>query len=237
MCDSLKFRRFAALLVMSALLAAPAALSALTCQAQAAQAKAWIENASQLPRTADELRSVPQELRRTVVSLLPAEVRSDLWRESMRTYLADHPGLSRAQARLIRNAIDLATPEYFSLKPGDFGWADLVERPTLALAEQGQALFRPEVYQTVFLDMNHALASDTADPVAAPIAIPACDCNIGSGNCNLNGHVGPCQANPTGCLTSPNRCGPMNNLNCDGNCNFAAQPVGTDTKDGTLKSN
>jgi hypothetical protein len=213
---------FLCIVVVTLLIGLPIQASAGSpCDNLTAQAHAWLKSTSWRPVHPEDLKIVPELSRRAVLSLLPAEVRSSLWREFFESYLVDHRELTGQQILILSTAIDLASPEYFAIRPGDTQWAEKVDKPTRELMRQARQVFSPLTVQAIFIDMGKVLATDSN-----PTPIYACDCNIAYNNCGIPGHSGTCKAGS--CLTSQ-RCGAMGNQNCDGQCDFSVATPGVDS--------
>jgi len=205
-------------LVITLVIATPIPANAgSACENLKSQAQAWLTSTSWRPVHPEDLKLVPDQSRRAVLSLLPGDVRSNLWREFLESYIADHRELTDDQIRVINTAIDLASPEYFATRPGSGRWTEKVEKPTSELAQRARKAFSSSAFRTIFVNMDKLLESPAPGSTSTPIF--ACDCNISLGNCTLSGHTGPCQAGS--CLTSQ-RCGTLGTQNCDGQCNFGA---------------
>jgi hypothetical protein len=192
----------------------PAVLTAAECPAdlESTRAQIWLQRAGEVPQALEELERIPADLRGAVFALLPPEVKSELWAGALRTYLADHPRLTPDQAQLIRDTIDLVTPAYFSLHPGDLGWRQLVDQPAQAVAKRGQTLFSSSEFQTVFIDMTGVLAR-TAEPATEVPATVWCTCSTSVASCGGLGSF--CQ---TSVCTGHLGCGLTRNYWCDGTC-------------------
>jgi hypothetical protein len=203
--------------IVIALLITPAASAVSACENLTAQAQSWLKSINWHPIHPEDLKLVPAQSRRAVLSQLPPEVRSTLWRESFESYIANNTGLTGEQVRVLNMAIDLAGPEVFAIRPGDPQWTEKVDDPTRELVRQAREVFSPSAFQAIFVDMDKVLADP--DPGSTPIN--ACDCNISLGACSIPGHTGTCKAGS--CLTSQ-RCGALGNQNCDGQCDFSVAP-------------
>lgn len=221
-------RKALLLLLILPLLAWPAA-AVTPCESELAKARAWLDTTGWLPGTPDDLVVVPARERSLIVSLLPAEVRSNLWRTFFEEYIADHPDLSGDQKRVLEEAIRLATPTFFSTAPHDLHWSKAVKQPIDRLLRQAREVFSEEAVHTILFNMGNKLEEAPTDEPIPDQQVNLCDCRVGLGNCVVGNLSLPCKA--VSCITQPG-CGPMRNLQCDGKCTLDAQAGDPEPIDG-----
>lgn len=104
-------------------------------------AQRWVEShASELPGSLGEISSYPHLYRAQIFGHLPAQVKSQLWREHLSGALARHPEWNPRQIALVSKAIQTFTPEIFGLDEGDPARAEAAGRID-ALWEEALQLF------------------------------------------------------------------------------------------------
>lgn len=78
------------------------------------QIRTWlIDHPDALPRTLNDLAQFPMAFRRVMVNAVKAEVRKDLWREHLETFLGSESPLNESQRRIVAATI-LKFPELFT---------------------------------------------------------------------------------------------------------------------------
>ncbi|MEE8586210.1 MAG: bacteriocin fulvocin C-related protein [Acidobacteriota bacterium] len=82
-------------------------------------AERWVEtHASNLPDSLEEISSFPHLYRAKIFGELQPDVKSQLWREHLRTALAQHPEWTPQQATLVSQAIQMLSPQLYALPEG-----------------------------------------------------------------------------------------------------------------------
>src|SRR5262245_34454184 len=70
---------------------------------------------AELRDAASNIEAYPPMYRRAIMGALSPEDRSHAWREFFQEYIDAHPSLTTDQVALLREAIDIAQPEAFTL--------------------------------------------------------------------------------------------------------------------------
>lgn len=200
----------------------------LPAQAQAekecARVERWLkQNEGNLPRTYEELSILPVTYRRAVFGTLPAEEKSELWRNHLTTYLEAHSDLTSRQRKLIEKAIDMVTPEMFSSSPRDPRWEKLVFRPSRALELQAKKVFQPEQIQEIFAQLGPSDLDDRQpfleklqeDNGGEQAEASACSCATTSPYCPTNYW---CYYRQNNCTIIRDQCGTFWTHHCNGHC-------------------
>jgi hypothetical protein len=91
-------------------------LDALTLSSSQEAADQWVAGLSsdELDAAADTIQSYPVAYRREILRALPAEKRSDVWRNHIRAYMASGRDLSSDAVPVLEGAIAVASPEVFA---------------------------------------------------------------------------------------------------------------------------
>ena len=148
----------------------------------------------------DELRAAslridryPAHYRRAIMSELAPADRSAAWRSHFNQYLTSHPNLSAAQVAVVREAMDVASPEAFA-PPVPADRRERLQR----VYNQAVALLGPKDTGDLFVTLGpKVLTHGNALPLRERIAnsirgwrvasadYPDCNCNIDIDTCDL----------------------------------------------------
>ena len=151
---------------------------------------------AELRAAASNIDAYPALYRRAIMTALPPADRSTAWREFFREYIGSHPELSTEQVAVMNDAIDVASPDAFTLplKP------ELKDRISLVFAN-AQKVLGAGIANELFVTLGPArLERPNALPFTQRIADsvrswrvvraaaddPAeCNCNIEMDTCDI----------------------------------------------------
>lgn len=195
-----------------------AAFAEAACQ----QAQRWVEShRAELPQTYDEFSAYPVSMRRAIFRAATPEARSELWSTHLGQYLAGHSDLSAKQVSVIRQALDLATPELFAAVEGAPGNRRQINPVLAALDKEIRAAFEPAQASEIFAILgkpdsgaNGVLIVRHASPDTSGIQ---CSCSSSSDWCSGNYSCYSANCDQTG------GCGTLWLYTCDGLCAQFAQ--------------
>ena len=79
---------------------------------------AWVEkNPDRMPKTLAELSTFPVAFRRVIVNMVPAEVRTAMWREHLQSFVDADSALDDRQQQFVREAMDELSVIFGSDRP------------------------------------------------------------------------------------------------------------------------
>jgi hypothetical protein len=192
---------------------------------------------AELREAAANIDAYPALYRRAIMTALPPADRSTAWREFFRGYVESHPELTTVQVAALNEAIEVASPEAFSLplKP------ELKDRITHAF-ENTQKQLGAVTANELFVTLGPArLARANALPITQRIADSVrswrvvraaaddpleCNCNIDIDTCDLLPNPWLRCSELYACefdLTWP-MCGPLWSWACTGWCKIIRYP-------------
>jgi hypothetical protein len=215
---------FCALVVALTLPVESVLLQAVTTTDPNAAALRWASALSpeSLEQVADQVEAFPQYMRRAIMTALPADSRSRVWRNHVARYITAHPDLDGSTVALLQAAMALASPENLSAPTADSRAqvrlvGDQIEA-TIGREDALYLLYRLGPADGTFTSLE-PLSLKVSNWVRAEFAALAagsnCDCNQSWG-C---GSLVSCTAN-SGCAVQDSwpACGWLWDDPCDGLC-------------------
>jgi hypothetical protein len=190
----------------------------------------WVSelSAEELDRVADNVVYYPATYRKEVLRALGPQRRSEVWRDHIRTYVAERPWLSADVISVLDAAMTLLTPEALS-QPSDHDRAQ-----GLLVAEQVERLLGREEaeYLLYRLGPRDDLQTASAEPLRMRLAnyvrslmvvearVPTCACNLEWGCDGFSTHCSSLlECNPD---EEWPMCGWLWQYVCDGRCGAGA---------------
>jgi hypothetical protein len=198
------------LLVAVALLVPISQALASTCDASSQD---WVKkNLPILPSSLKEFSAVPAEHSRAVFRMLPARVKSQLWREKLTTYLQATDGLSAEQKQAIQDAARLASPEFFRASENAMTHLRVdIHLPTEALRVRFVSLFGEGEARNLLERLDASASSYSLDDEPGGETIE-CSCSTDSSFC---GSGYSCRGGSCGTASG---CGAFWQYTCNGLC-------------------
>lgn len=199
----------------------------------------WVNalDPAELHDAAANIDAYPALYRRAIMGALTPADRSDAWRGFFRGYIASHPTLSAEQTAVLNEAVEMATPEAFSLPVP----ANLKDRIGRVFA-QAQAVLGTETATELFVTLGpRELKRANALPLTQRIADSvrnwrvvsaaaddpvSCNCNIEMDTCDILPDPWLICSEQYSCefdLTWP-MCGPLWSWACTGWCKVVRWP-------------
>ena len=192
-------------------------------------ASEWVKaHKGELPSTYAEISKYPLIYRRYIASELPREIRNQMWKEHLESFLSSKAGLTAEQATLVRYVIANEAVVFDSARGKQWVESEKIADRAKALfgTAQAKAIFAtlgPTSESAGNLEVNTAsLFGPTSifTNVARAIAVgaggtPNCDCSTQSDYCDGSSH---CQTGPTKCTVITSECGTIGWYDCNGLC-------------------
>lgn len=169
-----------------------------------ASIQAWVQaNEANLPTSYPGLSSLPIAYRKAVFNALPASVKSSLWQEHFRAYMAAHPDLTAEQIAIIHQVSALASPEFFAAhtdmenrnKAGVSHKKDLMR--LMSLEAEAADLFSESELRALLANLGPA---EGESPSTQGIS---CECNVSDDWCggSYDCYYATCDYQSSGCGT------------------------------------
>lgn len=181
-------------------------------------------------------RRICVDVRRAIMRELTPDRRADVWRAQFQNYLDTHPGLTPAQAAVVREAMTVASPAAFA-PPVSAEVRDRISQVfNRALVELG-----PQTSSELFVTLGpRVLARPSALPLTQRLADRVRSWRVASaaiGDCNCNIDIDTCDLVPDPSLLCSElydcvfdldwpMCGPLWSWACTGWCKIIRWPSG-----------
>lgn len=161
--------------------------TSLTQTVTAQQTQGRVEQeAIRLYRT---LSSLSMSSRRSLFNALTPELKSELWKVHLRSYLSKHPDFTEQQRDTIQSAIALITPQLYEIPKDSPEWQTNVHEPLQRLTQKFLEVFPREVARELLTvlggpdpqqESNPVLIkrnSLTFKPIARSVTEESCSCS------------------------------------------------------------
>jgi hypothetical protein len=164
------------------------------------------------------LDSLPMGERKSLVSRVSAQRKSDLWRLHLSLALIRTPNLRHDQQAVILSAIALAAPAFFDLRDKDPDWKSKIEGPLKVLQVSALIVFSKDEASKIFATLGSPIVPSPTLTTASVVVktssspTPECSCSMSSDYCYT-----VCGGN-LACTHSENGCGTLWQSACDGRC-------------------
>jgi len=202
----------------------------------AAAAVEWAagRDRDELVAAASEIDAYPALYRRAIMGALEPADRSDAWRQFLQRHIDAHPSLTAAQVAVLRDAIDVASPDAFTAPLP----APLKARISEVFAKATEVL-GPQAANELFVTLG---PKELKRPNALPITQQVADrvrswrvVNAGGADCNCNIEIDTCDLMPDPWLQCSEQftcafdlewpmCGPLWSWACTGWCRVLRWP-------------
>ncbi len=206
-------------------------LEALTTTSTETAVYEWVSDlsADQLDRVADAVVFYPTAYRKEVLRALSPTRRAEVWRDHIRTYMAERPGLSSDVIPVLEAAIALLTPRALSAPSAtDRAQVRLVAEQVEALLGREEAEYllyrlgpRDELQIASAEPLRMRLANYVRSLMVAQAADPGCSCSLEWG---CDGYSTHCSS-LLECVPDEEwpMCGWLWQETCDGRCGAGAE--------------
>lgn len=180
-----KYLSVVAALVL-ATLCTPAAFAAEIESECAKNEAAWLQaNADRLPKSLEDMKAIPEEEQKIAFRNLDAGTQSAIWESHYQEVLTTRGGeMSAEQRAVIEKAIEASTPELYSLRENDLGFAAAQAKLREAVAE-AKNVFSAEDVHAIFFTLG--LQNEAQSTKMPTQGLANCDCSsnydCGGGMC------------------------------------------------------
>lgn len=147
----------------------------------------------ELVAAANEIDAYPALYRRAIMGALTPEDRSNAWRQFLQRHIDTHPTLTTAQVAVLKDAIDVASPEAFTVSmpaPLRARISEVFTKATTALGPKAATelfvtLGPKELTRANALPLTQRVADQVRSWRVVNAGMSECNCNIEIDTCDL----------------------------------------------------